>query len=441
MSISIIEILRQKPVSSKELQLRTGLSQASVSRQLNSLGDSIVKLGSGRSTQYVLVKNAFETGDRIPLYAVDAQGSPVCIANIRPLAHGGFYVERTTNTPAVLLGEQGNGLYDDLPYFLDDLRPQGFIGRQIARALSESSNFPSDPRQWTAEHVGSYLIANSDDLPGNIKLGRQSLMRIPGKILPTQRSDYYAIADLVIQGDLPGSSAGGEQPKFTAFTEDRGHVIVKFSPPGGDNVARRWRDILLSEYHAHKILRENIKISLAVESEIFEIGDRLFLESQRFDRHGVVGRLPMISLMVVDAEFVGEGTNWPGVMDVLTQTNLVSAEHYFDACLLHEFGKAINNTDMHLGNLSLSYDGDVFRLLPIYDMCSMGFAPTSSNIPGFGFTYNVDNYEGANYKDIVSPNKAAIDVAVQYWQAVSADERISEEMKNFLEGDIPIKFR
>ena len=32
---------------------------------------------------------------------------------------------------------------------------------------------------------------------------------------------------------------------------------------------------------------------------------------------------------------------------------------------------------MHLGNLSLAMDGHVFRLLPVYDMCSMGFAPRS----------------------------------------------------------------
>ena len=45
------------------------------------------------------------------------------------------------------------------------------------------------------------------------------------------------------QGELPGSSAGGEQPKFTALKKDpRGdlsHVIVKFSPKGDNDVAKR----------------------------------------------------------------------------------------------------------------------------------------------------------------------------------------------------------
>jgi hypothetical protein len=49
-----------------------------------------------------------------------------------------------------------------------------------------------------------------------------------------------------MNGAIPGSSAGGEQPKFTAYCGERSaHVIVKFSPLGDDAVARRWRDILV----------------------------------------------------------------------------------------------------------------------------------------------------------------------------------------------------
>ncbi|NOX42913.1 MAG: type II toxin-antitoxin system HipA family toxin YjjJ [Gammaproteobacteria bacterium] len=432
MPSSIIEKLRQNPASVKELQFRTGQSQATVSRQLRSLGNSVVSLGSGRNIRYALVKNAFAASDYIPLYAVEQHGNNVQLAVIRPLAHGGYLVEQTTATPSVLLGENGDGVFDDLPYFLDDLGPQGFLGRQIAQKLSESSGFPSDPRQWSAEHIGSYLIANGDDLPGNFKLGGQTAMRLPREIIATNRDDYNERAKAVLQGHIPGSSAGGTQPKFTAYTEDHGHVIVKFSLAGDDPVSRRWRDILLTEYHAEKILRQTR--FPAVDSQTYEIGDRLFLESRRFDRQGAVGRIPMISLLAIDAEFVGEGSNWPRVMKVLAGRNLISEEHYYDTRVLYEFGRCIHNTDMHSGNPSLGCEGDVFRLLPVYDMCSMGFAPKSGEVTPYKFQHDVSLRE-----DIDKVIHAASKFAIDFWNALAGDDRISTELREFFDQGNPVR--
>lgn len=56
----------------------------------------------------------------------------------------------------------------------------------------------------------------------------------------------------------------------------------------------RWRDILITEYHAAVVLHARI-FSAAIPG-LIDINGRLFLESQRFDRIGVRGRRPMISL-------------------------------------------------------------------------------------------------------------------------------------------------
>lgn len=405
--------------------MHTGLSQATVSRQLRAFGNRIIKLGRGRATRYALATNAFGAGDLLPLYAIDPHGNTVRVASIRPLTHGGYYLERTTDTPSVLLGDRGDGIYEDLPFFLDDIRPQGFLGRQIAQIFSKNSGFPSDPRHWTANQVGSYLIANGDDLPGNLRLGQQSLLRLPRKRVTTRRSDYPEMAESVLAGDIPGSSAGGEQPKFTAFTEDRGHVIVKFSPAGDQPVSRRWRDILLTEYHAAKILRNSA--APAADSQIYEIGERLFLESPRFDRQGDSGRVPMISLMAVDAEFTGLGSNWPEVIKALVDRDLISHEHFIVARILHTFGRCINNTDMHLGNLSLSYHGDRFTLLPVYDMCSMGFAPKSGEIIPYNFRPDATIQD-----DGQAATRCGIDLASDFWNALASEQRISNEFREFL---------
>ncbi len=435
MPLTIREYLQQGPATSKEIQAATGLNQVAVSRQLRGMGDSVIKLPNGRSPRYALTCNAFGGDDKLFLVMVDAHGNSTLAAYIRPLAHGGFFVAAETGMPSVLLGENGDGLYDDLPYFLDDLGPQGFLGRQIAEEMaSQSDDFPPDPRHWNTSHIGRYLISNGDDLPGNFKFGQQALWRVRHKPVVCSVQDYPALADSVMSGVIPGSSAGGEQPKFTAFCGDcSAHVIVKFSPKGNNAIARRWRDILITEYHATEAI--HAQDFPAAETRLIEMEGRLFLQSQRFDRSGEYGRMPMLSLQSVDAEFTGLGSDWPRVMFALARRDLVSWQHVYDADFLWAFGRLINNTDMHLGNLSLAIEGSVFRLLPVYDMCSMGFAPKSGGEVA-SYDFIAPEISGANFsEEMVS---SIMEMAHDFWERVASDERISDEFREFLERGNPV---
>ncbi|VAW62433.1 hypothetical protein MNBD_GAMMA08-127 [hydrothermal vent metagenome] len=429
MAMSVSECLERAPATSKEIQALTGLGQTAVARHIRSMGDRVIALKAGRSIRYAMTRNAFGCDDNLPLSMVDANGSTVLVAVIRPLAHGGFFVEEVTGMPRLLLGESGNGLYDDLPYFLSDLAPQGFIGRKITAELAScSDSFPSDPRRWNSNHIGRYLISNGEDLHGNFKFGIQASSRIRRKPVHVTREDYPGLADSIMSGEVVESSAGGEQPKFTAYCSERSaHVIVKFSPKGEGEIARRWRDVLITEYHATKALLSH---SLpAAETVLFEKEGRLFLESKRFDRSGEYGRVSMVSLSSVDAEFVGSGENWLQAMDGLLHQNLIAEFHYYDAKILWAFGKLINNTDMHLGNLSLGMEGSVFRLRPIYDMCSMGFAPKGSGeIPPLEFT--APSFAAAELDE--SKTNKVIRAARDFWSGVASDDRISDEFKMFL---------
>lgn len=434
MALTIRDYLKQGPATSKEIQAATSLSQTVVASRLRSMGTSIVKLNKTRPPRYALTRNAFGGDDTLPLMMVDENGVITMAANIRPLAHGGFYAEPMTGMPRVLLGENGEGLYDDLPYFLSDLRPQGFLGRQVAKEMSEQSDdFPSDPRRWNASHVGRYLVSNGDDLPGYFKFGQQTSLRIRQPLIPKTPDDYPSLADAVISGTLPGSSAGGEQPKFTAFCGDRSsHVIVKFSPKTEDAAAKRWRDILITEHHATEALH-TYEIP-AAETRLIKDDGRIFLESKRFDRFGEYGRSSMLSLESVDAEFIGSGANWSQVMRALYDKDLVSSQYVYDTECLWVFGRFINNTDMHLGNLSLSIKGDVFGLLPVYDMCSMGFAPNSGGeVLPYDFT-------PPDITDSISNNQIASmkEVARIFWDMVVDDKRISDEFREYLEQGNPI---
>ena len=436
MALSITDYLARGPATSKEIQAVTGLSQSAVARQLRNMSDSVIPLKEGRSLRYVMTKNAFGGDDKLSLAMVDPHGNTVMTARIRPLLHGGFFVEQVPGIPSVLLGERGDGIYEDLPYFLSDLSPQGFLGRQIAADLSnQSDDFPSDPKRWNTNHIGRYLISNGDDLPGNFKFGPNALLRVRRKPIVTSEADYPELANSVMNGVIPGSSAGGEQPKFTAYCGTRSaHVIVKFSPKGDSEVARRWRDILITEFHATEAI--HAREFPAAETRLIESDGRLFLESNRFDRSGEYGRMPMISLQSVDAEFVGLGSGWPQVIQGLYNRELIQWAHVVDAELLWGFGRLINNTDMHLGNLSLGIDGNIFRLLPVYDMCSMGFAPKSSGevLP---YSFTPPPITGTNLK--LENFEPAKNMAYDFWKRVAEDERISDEFKNFLDAGNPLE--
>ena len=434
MSLTIQQYLQRGAATSKEIQTHTGLSQAVVSRRIKKMGNSVVTIDNQRPPYYILTCNAFGASDVIPITMTNGEGKNILITLLRPLIGKRFYIQALAQTPKVLLGLNGNGLYDDLPYFMDDLRPQGFIGKKIAQYMNTvSDEFPADPRHWNVDHIGRYLLSNGDDLPGNFKFGEQANIRIQRNPIVYYRKDYPNQAQNVLQGTIPGSSAGGEQPKFTLYNgESQSHVIVKFSPKDFDKTTRRWRDILISEQHAMETLHKYQWP--AAQTQLLELEGRFFLESQRFDRTGQFGRISMLSLKSIDLEFSGLGSNWSKVMSALCTQGLVDEIDLNHTKILWAFGHLINNMDMHLGNLSLAINSNKFKLLPVYDMCSMGFAPKGGEITPYEFNppsiKNLDLEDG--FIDLVT------EAAHHFWNQLGKDNRISDELKEFLQQGNPI---
>jgi len=432
--MDIFELLRQRHMSSRELQSQLNLSQGAVSAKLNKLGSRVVRYNRGRTPMYALTRNAFGSDDQIPVYMADNYGNNTVVVFLRPLYPSGFYAEKVAGTPKLLLGESEDGLFGGLPYYLQNIRPQGYIGRQLALELSRRiSDFPADLANWNENHIGRYLLSNGEDLPGNFQLGEIGFLRRRAAPDELKRSDYPIIAAQMESGENPGSSAGGEQPKFTAYCADvHSHVIVKFNTDENSSTQRRWRDILISEYCAQTVLAQHNYA--AAKTEILHIENRTFLESMRFDRTGHHGRCSMISLSSVDAEFVGAGSTWPDVISKLNARGLVSNNHLHDTAVLHEFGRLINNTDMHLGNLSLGIDGEVFRLLPIYDMCSMGFAPVREkvrplefNAPTAGNTHQIAGIHSDVSEFAFNTAKS---MTHDFWQLMLSQPELSGEFQD-----------
>jgi hypothetical protein len=228
---------------------------------------------------------------------------------------------------------------------------------------------------------------------------------------------YASEAESILAGKVPGSSAGGEQPKFLAEVDGR-QVLVKFSPAGSNPAAERWRDLLVAE-HLALITLASGGID-AAESRITESGGRIFIETVRFDRMGNRGRLPAVSLEALDAEYSGRGTGWIDALSDLHHRHLVSTAALEVGRLLDTFGALIENNDRHLGNLALQPDtAGVFTLAPAYDMLPMRHAPARSEVlPTPAFHSPVQKVADKTWQQ-------AINSACEFWQRVATDSRVS----------------
>ena len=286
----------------------------------------------------------------------------------------------------VMRPEQGAAIHHEgLPWWLADMCAAGFLGRAWAARHASLLGLPARLTEWgDNEHLRA-LLAQGHDAVGNLLLGERAHERflsdpVPVPVAADERGPVYAqLAAQAALGEIPGSSAGGEQPKFIAFAETAAgpaHVIVKFTLPEVHPVTERWADLLLAEHHALETLRE-AGID-AARTELIDHGSQRFLQVERFDRVGALGRRALLSLAMLDAEFTGAApAPWPVIVDRLSQERHVEAAATSACALLHAFGTLIGNTDMHPGNLSFIGAGRPYALAPAYDMLPMGLAPTA----------------------------------------------------------------
>ncbi|MEI7436005.1 MAG: type II toxin-antitoxin system HipA family toxin YjjJ, partial [bacterium] len=376
----------------RELALRAagalGVSQPTVSRSISALSaQRVLRVGRGKAARYALRRSISGLGSTWPLYTIAADGGAGLVGRIHALEAGQWYVEQDEPWDTLRGTEFRDGLYPGLPWFVHELRPQGFLGRCFARRYAQQLGAPLDPSRWNDEAVVTALVRFGEDLPGAFAIGDAMLaaiqmrrMETPGTFGHAIRcTDYPAQADAILAGEWPGSSAAGEQPKFTACIHDSAqavrHVIVKFSGGAGRPENRRWADLLVAEHMANTVLSAH-GIPCAATT-VIEAGGRVFLESTRFDRVGAHGRRGLTSLEALDAAFFGRiDTPWTDAAERLRADGWIPDEDAERLSVLWWFGTLIGNTDMHYGNASLFLEPRLpLSLAPLYDMVPMHYRP------------------------------------------------------------------
>jgi DNA-binding transcriptional ArsR family regulator len=427
-----LELRRRGVASAGELAAALKVSQPTVSRHLAQLGERVVRLGRGRATLYAMAREINPVGSTWPLYAIDEEGLPRLTGMLRALQGKSWVLEQAVPWETLRGGEYPHGLFPDFPWFLDDLRPQGFLGRAFARTYGRTLGLPPDPTRWDADAVLRALVQQGSDLSGNWVLGEEMLaeaqrqrMTPQSFVAEEERSESYpALADSTLAGELPGSSAGGEQPKFTARVgqseEDVRHVIVKFSGGSGRPEDQRWADLLISEHVAATIL--SVHGIPASKTELIMGAGRVFLESTRFDRVGAHGRKGLSSLWALDGAFFGKPyTNWTSAATRLMESGWFCEEDAERLCVLWWFGNLIGNTDMHYGNVSLFLEANrPLALAPSYDMLPMLYRPDAEGrLPDRIFSPLPPPPEAMRYWH------KAVDMALQFWKDVARTPEVS----------------
>ncbi|WP_058973974.1 type II toxin-antitoxin system HipA family toxin YjjJ [Type-D symbiont of Plautia stali] len=414
--VDLQNFLLAGPLSAAELLQRSGVSQATLSRQLRQQ-PHIIKWGRARATRYALLR-PIQGENQFPLYCISAQGQAMSAGYLLPTWPQGscLYLDQH---------ERGH-FYDGLPWFLQDLRPQGFIGRQWGREHAAQLGLNDDIRLWSDEQCLMALANGGIDMPGAFLIGERPYQRwllqaSPQPIREVEKVNRYPqLAQHALSGDEPGSSAGGEQPKFLCFADTPNgarHCLVKFTASRQSDNAQRWRDLLRAEHLALRHL--NAGGLAAADSQLIESEDQLFLEVQRFDRTGERGRHEMASLEAVSAEFIGHPQHWPDTLRELHQQRRIDDESQHRGTLQWAFGRLIANSDMHAGNLSFFTGHEPFSLTPAYDMLPMALAPNSQGHMREEVKLTLDFSLSAKVW------RAASAMAKTYWQAIESDEQFS----------------
>jgi len=407
--------------SAPEIQQRFRCSQPTVSRLLAPLADRVCLIGKARSRRYSRLRDLRGLGGVFPVFCIDADGNARQTGTLSAVAQHDF-----------LWRPEGDHeqLFKSLPWFLADLHPEGFVGRAFVRQCHHELGLPPRSNDWNEDHTLIALVRRGEDTVGNLVVGQESLERyfrlvqsdMPALPAAARAAVYPQLAQEALEGQPVGSSAGGEQPKFTTVLEHEGGtraVLVKFSPQRDSEEGQRWADLLLCEHHTLQTVQQ--AGIAAAASRVLEAGGRLFLEVDRFDRHGRHGRLPVISLRAVENEFYGYQDNWVNAANRMEKDGRLSMQDAASLRWLSVFSSLIANNDQHFGNVSLVMPSAarLYSLAPGYDLLPMLYRPQDGSVPARCFVPPVA-VPGAS-----GEWASAFDSACLFWERAQADERIS----------------
>lgn len=413
-----LEALNQGVLAAADLRNRLRISPATLMRLIHQAGPSVVRIGRGRASRYGRVEHwQGSSASQFPIFAITEAEKAESAGQLITLA-----ARQTVKMPEGVV-------VHGLPVNVIDARPSGFLGRHFA-AHHADLGLPRRLTDWSMHHILVALTRRGEDLTGNLIIGEESFSRWQALRMEATTPDAYPeLATQTLAGHPPGSSAGGERPKFGAFVDGR-HVLVKFSLRGASNdlVSRRWCDLLVLEALALEVVT-SCGISAAA-TRLWVTDTHYFLESSRFDRVGPRGRVAVLSLAAAHDD---PSDSWARAAVHLRNVERLSEEDARRLQWLDAYGALIANTDRHPYNIVFFPDGEWLRLAPAFDQVSMLYAPTPEGqlLPR---TFTLP-HSSADTLDVWD---SALAAAKEFWRRAADDVRLSDEVRRISTQNVKI---
>jgi hypothetical protein len=129
-----------------DLKVRGSLSPATFARAMATLRPELVSVGATRAQVVALIREIPGLPKEIPIYEL-LPGQPRLFGSLIPVEPKGFFMR--SELPV-------QGFYDDLPWFLNDLRPDGFLGRLQVLSCADPE-LPTEARMWSGSQLLRWL--------------------------------------------------------------------------------------------------------------------------------------------------------------------------------------------------------------------------------------------------------------------------------------------
>src|SRR5687768_1601167 len=117
-------------VASADLRAQLRISQPSLSRLIESERRDVAVLGRGRATRYGLFRRVRDLPAEIPVYRISSAGAHASAGLLVPIQPDRYWYHDLEQPR--LSAES-----DSLPWFISDMRPQGYLGRLFPQTYPE----------------------------------------------------------------------------------------------------------------------------------------------------------------------------------------------------------------------------------------------------------------------------------------------------------------
>src|SRR3974390_1540651 len=162
--------LERGPAAAADLINALGISAPVAARLMQDLqrGGGVVRIGAARRARYGLLRAVPGAGTTWPVYRIDERGTVHLLGQFHSLARDHYFSD--CKPPRL------QGVTDGIPYFLQDQRPEGFLGRAIPSAYPDLA-LPPRVVDWTDDHYLVYLTRRGSDTVGDLIVGAEALER------------------------------------------------------------------------------------------------------------------------------------------------------------------------------------------------------------------------------------------------------------------------